>query len=223
MDSLLPGDGFFRPALLAWGTMGTRRRAEYAEATRASLIEVARRLFADRGYTATSLDDIVAAARVTKGALYHHFDGKVELFAAVAEGVEADLTARVGGGIERDPWEALLAGVNRYLDAALEPEIQRILLLDAPTVLGYDRLHELQARFGLGLTVAALEVAMEAGALARRPALPLAHMLIAALSAGAMFIARADDRIAARKQIGDMSMAMLEGLRTSGTSEGQGQ
>src|SRR5688572_25346668 len=118
--------------------MAVTKRSEYAEATKRDLVEVARRLFAERGYAGTSLDHVVAEAGVTKGALYHHFENKKELFAAVAERVEADLTALVGQGMERDPWRALVAGIERYLDAALDAEVQNILLIDAPTVLGYE-------------------------------------------------------------------------------------
>lgn len=193
--------------------MTATRRAEFAEATRRELVEVARRLFADRGYARTSLDHVVAEAGVTKGALYHHFENKKELFAAVAERVEADLTASVGQGSERDPWRAFVAGAESYLDAALEPEVQNILLIDAPTVLGYERWHELQARYGLGLTVAALELVMDSGAIAKRPSLPLAKMVLAALSEGAMFIARSEDRSKARRDVGKIALAMLEGLK----------
>jgi AcrR family transcriptional regulator len=193
--------------------MAATKRAEYAEATKRDLVDVARRVFAERGYAGTSLDHVVSEAGVTKGALYHHFENKKELFAAVAERVEAELTALVGQGMERDPWRALVAGIERYLDAALDPEVQNILLIDAPTVLGYERWHELQARYGLGLTVTALEVAMDAGLIKKRPSLPLATMVLNALSAGAMFIARAEDRKVARKEVGGITMLMLEGLK----------
>ena len=190
------------------------KRTEYAEATKRELVGVARKLFAARGYGGTSLDDVVAEAGVTKGALYHHFENKRELFAAVAERVEADLTAAIGRGLERDPWAAFVEGANRYLDAAsTEAEVQRILLIDAPTVLGYERWHELQERYGLGLTIAALEVAMETGTISKRRVLPLATMVLQALSAGAMFIARAEDRDEARKEVGNIALAMLEGLK----------
>lgn len=194
--------------------MGPTKRSEYAAATKRDLVEVGRRLFAERGYSGTSLDHVVAEAGVTKGALYHHFENKKELFAAVAERVEAELTASVGQGMERDPWRALIAGAESYLDAALEPEVQNVLLIDAPTVLGYDRWHELQARYGLGLTRAGLENAMDAGLIAKRPSGPLANMVLSALSAGAMFIARAEDRKAARRHVGEIALAMLEGLKT---------
>src|SRR3712207_956746 len=145
------------------GAMAVTKRSEYAEATKRDLIAVARRLFAERGYAGTSLDDVVSAAGVTKGALYHHFENKRELFAAVAERVEADVTAWIGRGSERDPWKAFVAGALRYLDAAsTQADVQRILLIDAPTVMGYERCKELQQRYGLGLTAKGLENAMEA-------------------------------------------------------------
>ena len=189
------------------------KRSEYAEATKRDLVAVARRLFAERGYAGTSLDDVVRDAGVTKGALYHHFENKRELFAAVAERAESDLTASIGQGSERDPWAALVAGTERFLDAALDREVQNILLLDAPIVLGYERWQEMQARYGLGLTVTALEAGMDAGILKRHPSLPLAEMVLKALSAGAMFIARADDRAAARRHVGEIARSMLEGLK----------
>lgn len=195
------------------GDVAATRRAEYAEATKRELVTVGCRLFGERGYAGTSLDDVVAEAGVTKGALYHHFENKKELFAAVAERVEADLTASISQGLERDPWDALIAGVERFLDAALESQMQNILLIDAPMVLGYERWHELQAHYGLGLTVTALEAAMDAGVIRPRPSLPLANMVLKALSAGAMFIARAEDRESARRDVGDIARAMLDGLK----------
>ena len=192
------------------------RRAEYAEATRAALVDAAAELFAQRGYGATSLDDVAAAVRVTKGAVYHHFKGKRDLFYAVCEQVETEVVAHVGqGDVDiRDPWDALVRGVDRYLDACLEPKVQRILLLDAPTVLGWDGWRELESRFALGLTVAAIEVAMEAKVLRRQPVEPLAHMLLGALTEATLYIARAEDRREAREQVGGSVRTLLEGLRT---------
>ena len=134
------------------------RRAEYAEMTRRALVDAARALFAERGYASTSIDDVADAARVTKGAVYHHFKGKTDLFEAVCERVEVDIVAAIAQGPVggTDPFEALVRGVDEYLDQCLRPEVQRILLLEAPTVLGWDRWRDLEARFGLGLTQAAL-------------------------------------------------------------------
>ena len=195
--------------------MAHTKRAEYAEATKRDLIGVARKLFAEHGYAGTSLDDVVTEAGVTKGALYHHFENKRELFAAVAEQVEADLTASLGHGSERDPWQAFVEGALRYLDAAsTQTDVQRILLIDAPTVMGYERCKELQQRYGLGLTAKGLEVAMDAGAIKQQPVLPLATMVVEALSAGAMMIARANNKKKARAEVGRIAETMLDGLKS---------
>ena len=191
------------------------RRAEYAEMTRRALVDAARTLFAERGYASTSIDDVADAARVTKGAVYHHFKGKTDLFEAVCERVEVDIVAAivqgpVGG---TDPFEALVRGVDEYLDQCLQPEVQRILLLEAPTVLGWDRWRDLEARFGLGLTQAALQVAIEAGILRPQPVEALAHIVFGALVEGALYIARAADRDKARTEIGGIVRALLEGLK----------
>ena len=188
------------------------KRAEYAEATKRDLIEVGRRLFGDRGFAATSLDDVVAEAGVTKGALYHHFTNKKELFVAVVEKIEGDLSAFIAQGMERDPWAALLVGIDRYLDAALEPEVQMVLL-DAPAVLGWERWRQLEERYGLGLTMVALQVAMEAGVLTTQPIEPLAHLVLGALNEGAIYIAQAKDRDAARRVVGEAARSMLKGLK----------
>lgn len=167
----------------------------------------------DDGRRLNDVRGLAPAIAVTSQVESDHFENKKELFAAVAERVEADLTALVGQGMERDPWRALVAGIERYLDAALDVEVQNILLIDAPTVLGYERWHELQARYGLGLTITALELAMDAGLISKRPSLPLANMVLNALSAGAMFIARAEDRKVARREVGGIALLLLEGLK----------
>jgi AcrR family transcriptional regulator len=195
--------------------MAPSRRSDHAAETRRDLLDAARVLFSDRGYAGTSLDDVVAKAGVTKGALYHHFANKKELFTAVVELVEEHVMSLISAGPVdvKDAWEALVLGVDRYLDACLEPEVQRILLLEAPTVLGWDHWRELEERYGLGLTRAALEVAMERGLLAKRPVEPLAHIVLGALTEASMYIARSEDREAARDDVGRSVRAVLEGLR----------
>jgi len=192
-------------------------KAEQAEATRAALIGAARPLFAERGYANVGTEEIVRAARVTRGALYHHFAGKDELFLAVFEVVERELTERIAlQAAERsggDPLELLRAGASAFLDSTLEPEAQRIVLLDAPAVLGWDVWREVGERYGLGLVIATLEAAMDAGAIARRPVRPLAHILLGALDEAAMLVARADDDGTTRREVGETVEALLDGLR----------
>lgn len=195
-------------------------RLEQAEATRAALLEAARALFAQRGYAAVGTEEIVRRARVTRGALYHHFRGKEDLFRAVVEDVERELTERIAAevlAIEAvDPWAALRGGARAFLAASAEPEVQRIIMLDAPAVLGWEAWREIGERYGLGLVEGVLEAAMEAGALARQPARPLAHVLMGALDEAAMYVARADDVAGAREEMAGTIDRLLEGLRAGG-------
>ena len=197
-------------------TEPTTRRAEYAAATRRALIEAATELFTDRGFAATSIEDVVQKARVTRGALYHHFTNKADLFLAVFEELEQRLMDDVSRAAYSgaDPWELLTKGTNAFLDACLDPPIQRIVLLEAPTVLGWVKWRELDERYGLGLTSAALQQAMDAGVIDKQPLEPLAHMLLAALNEAALFIATSPDRKKARREIGKTITRILEGLRT---------
>src|SRR3954467_10445180 len=115
------------------------RNSDQAEKTKALLIRTARKLFAKRGYARVGTEELVRAAGVTRGALYHHFDGKADLFRAVFEDVERELTEKLGAEAlaKPDPWEGLLAALEMFLDVCTEPEVQRIALLDAPSVLGW--------------------------------------------------------------------------------------
>jgi len=174
-----------------------------SEATRRQLVSAARALFGARGYADVGTEEIVRAAGVTRGALYHQFRDKAALFAAVAEQVEAEITDRIAAGAAEaaaDPMDALRAGARLFLDVCAEPEVERIILLDAPSVLGWEAWRDLAARYGLGLVQLGLQSAMDAGAIVRQPVAPLAHVLIGALDECALYIARADDPAAAREQ-----------------------
>jgi AcrR family transcriptional regulator len=195
--------------------VGRRTQAERSETTRNALIAVARGLFAARGYADVGTEDIVRQAGVTRGALYHHFDGKHALFEAVYELVERELTERIAAGVldeSGDPIALLRRGAALFLDACLEPEVQRIALIDAPSVLGWSRWRAIGERYGLGLIEAALQNAMEAGALPAQPARPLAHVLMGALDEAALLIARSDDVPAARRQVGETLDRLLAAL-----------
>ena len=137
------------------------------DATRDALVRAARELFAERGYAGVGTEEIVARAGVTRGALYHHFADKRDLFRAVHEELEQELVADIGariGGIE-DPWELMVTGVGAFLDACTEPALMRIALLDAPAVLGWAEWREIDARYGLGLVSFGLQNAMDRGTL----------------------------------------------------------
>jgi AcrR family transcriptional regulator len=193
-----------------------RTQAERSEATRDALIEAGRALFAERGYADVGTEEIVRAAGVTRGALYHHFDGKRDLFEAVYEQVEIELAERIASGAlaggAAEPLAAMRAGAEMFLQACTEPEAQRIALLDGPAVLGWDRWREIAARHGLGLIEATLQAAIEAGAIAEQPVRPLAHVLIGALDEAAMVVARAEDPEQMREEVGRTLDALLAGL-----------
>jgi AcrR family transcriptional regulator len=188
--------------------------AERAEATRAALLASARRLFAERGYFDTGTEDIVREAAVTRGALYHHFAGKKALFDAVFEAVEDDLVAAAGKvPINGDALGRLRVGLLGFLDASLTPEVQRVLLIDGPAVLGWQRWRELEAQYGLGAIRHLLTSAIDEGTLTPRPVDPLAHILLAALDEAALYIANASDQLAARDAAVATMQALLNGLR----------
>lgn len=181
----------------------TRTQRQRTEATTGQLIDAARRLFAADGYTATSLEDVVAAAGVTKGALYHHFSSKRDLFRAVFEQEEGALARASHEAYRResDPWKGFHAGCMAFLEGSLDPGVQRIVSLDAPAVLGWETVREIEARHSLAMIESGLGQAIERGRIAPRPTGPLAHMLFGALCEGAMTVARSggDQRAAMRE------------------------
>ncbi|HKG35270.1 MAG TPA: helix-turn-helix domain-containing protein [Solirubrobacterales bacterium] len=197
------------------------RQAERSEATRSALVSAARGLFGERGYADVAAEEIVRAAGVTRGALYHHFGGKRELLEAVYREVEEEVTRRIAERVLEESAASPLAGMRRgaalFIEVCAEPEVQRIVLLDAPAVLGWDRWREIAAEYGLGLIEGSLTAAMEAGELPRRPIAPLAHVLIGALDEAAMYVARADDPAAAQAEV----YSVLESL-LAGVAEGPG-
>ena len=146
------------------------------------------------------------AAGVTRGALYHQFSDKAELFAAVLESVEVELTTRlievVSTVVSDDPLAVLAAGVDAWLDASTDPEVRQIVLLDGPAVLGWEAWRAVAQRYGLGLVTGLLTELMEAGAIPRQPVEALAHVLIGALDEAVMFIATAEDTLQARTDAG---------------------
>ena len=194
-------------------------KAEQSEATRAALIATAGALFADRGYAAVGTEEIVRATGVTRGALYHHFTGKRELFEAVYEQVERQLVERIATSAMSsagDPLQALNAGAEAFLDACEDPAVQRIALVDAPSVLGWERWRKIGLQYGFGLVQGTVQAAMDAGLIDRQPVRPLAHLLLGAIDEGAMLVARADDGGETRRQVGAAIARFLGALRPRG-------
>lgn len=195
---------------------GRSLKSQQSFITRTALLTVARELFAERGYAQVGTEEIVRAAGMTRGALYHHFKDKADLFAAVYEDVEGALMERVAAtamAAAQDPLELLRAGASGFLDACEDPAVQQIALLDAPAVLGWERWREIGMRYGFGLVRGGLQEAMDAGLIAAQPLDALAHLLIGAIDEGAMLIARAENQAEVRADVGAAVDRFLDALR----------
>jgi AcrR family transcriptional regulator len=180
-----------------------RTQDERTEATRAALIAAARDVFARDGYADSRTAEISRRAQVTRGALYHHFDGKPGLFRAVHEALEQDLVAAIThrAATEIEPLAVIAAGLGAFLDHCEDPAFARIALVDAPAVLGWAELRAVDSKYALGLVDAGLTAAMDAGTLRRQPARPLAHVLVAAIAEAGLMIAAGGDRPALERAL----------------------
>ena len=192
-------------------------QTERSEATRAALLSAARELFAEHGYSGASSEAIVAAAGVSRGALQHHFVDKRSLFMAVYEQVERDVvnaTAEAGMAVGHgDPLEVLRAGCQAYLDAVLDPAVQRICAIDGPAVLSPEIRNAITDRYALGLVRETVQLAVEQQEIVDAPTEPLTRMLLAAVIAAAQFVATADDTGAARAEAGRTVDLLLDSLK----------
>jgi len=188
---------------------------ERSEATRGKLLAVARKLFRNRGYAETFIEEIAARAGVTKGAFYHHFPDKKAIFLAVFHETEqALMEASAAGARGPDAWSRFRAGCRAFLEASLDPGVQRIILRDGPVVLGWEEWREIDARYSLGLIEAALQQAMAEGRVAGSLK-ALAHLLFGALCEGAMMVARAAKPRAALDEVLGEIDALLVAIETS--------
>ena len=194
------------------GQQPMTKRAVQGRATREQLIEIATRLFATRGYEDTSIEAVLAAAGVSRGALYHHFAGKDALFGAVVDSVENRITAGLTAAISDapDPVAALETAALAWIDLAGDPVIQRIILIDAPSVLGWDRWRSMGEHGALAAMRAMLGEISDSGHLTPGLVDPFAHMILAALDEIALVIARAEDSEAA---MAEGRVAVMELLR----------
>jgi len=193
-----------------------RTQAERAAETREALIAAARPLFARHGFSEVALETIVRAAGVTRGALYHHFADKTELFAAVFERVEGEVAARMGEAIaaanQTDPVEIMRLGAGFWLDACSEPEVQRIVLVDAPAVLGWTRWTEIGNRYNIGMVRALLTDAVENGRIPPQPIEATALTILGAMREATLYVARAEDHQQARREAGEVMNRLILAL-----------
>jgi AcrR family transcriptional regulator len=193
-----------------------RSQEERARSTRSALTSAARALFAERGYAAVPAEEITRRAGVTRGALYHHYGDKQELFREVFEQLETEVTAEIAAAARQAPDRAsgMVAALTAFLDICQRPEVVRIGLTDAPAVLGWAGWREIESRHGLGLVVELLESAAAGGLLAPEAVPALAQLVLSAIIEAALMIAHAADREAAREQAWQALLVLLAGTMT---------
>jgi AcrR family transcriptional regulator len=193
-----------------------RTQEERSAATRDALISAARKLWGLRGYAEVGTPEIAMVAGVTRGAMYHQFADKAALFRDVVEVVEQDVMARMAtmvassGGTS--PADAIRAAVDAWLEVSADPEVRQLILLDAPSVLGWAAFRDVAQRYSLGMTEQILTQAIRAGQLARQPVRPLAHVLIGALDEAAMLIATAEDPKRARRETRQVLHRLIDAM-----------
>ncbi|MFC9970860.1 TetR/AcrR family transcriptional regulator [Spirillospora sp. NPDC127200] len=190
-------------------------RAQRREQTRRALLREGRRLFAERGYGAVGLAEIVQAAGVTKGALYHHFTGKSDLFGAVLEELQQEVGRRVAAAADArdDPWDQFTAGCQEFLTAATDPDIQRIMLVDGPAVLGWSQWRAMDEAASARHLAESLSGLIDAGVIPPQPVAPLVHLLSGAMNEAALWLASSSepgDLAETRAALG----RLLQALRT---------
>ena len=192
----------------------TSKRVAQGEVTKAALVTAARELFGTSGYARTSLDEIVAAAGVTKGAMYHHFSDKEQLFQAVFERVELEVSdLAVAAFLQPDSWDALVTGCLLWVGAHMDPEVRTIVLQDAQAVLGLTTTRAIQNRYSAVAVRGGLRKAMTAGVIERQPLRPLSLLITGALSEACLYVTEAGDPAAALEEVRTLIQALLSGLR----------
>jgi AcrR family transcriptional regulator len=194
------------------------RRIAQGEATRRQLVEVATRLFAEQGYEDTSTEQVLREAGVSRGSLYHHFDGKERLFEAVVEHVEEGVVDQLMRVVarRRDPVRILRAGCAEWIALVEDPVVRQIVITDAPAVLGWQRWREIDERYGFGLLKEGVQMVADAGRLAVDDVDVVARVLLGALNEAAMLIARPETPVAARRDATKAVERVIDGfLRSS--------
>lgn len=195
--------------------MPTRTKVQQRAETTAALVAAARELFADKGYAQVSLAEIVDAAGVTKGALYHYFDGKDALFQAVLEEIHAEVADRIEQATDGlDSWQQLVVGCRTFLTASAEPHRQQIMLIDAPSVLGWGTWRRLDASTSMQHLIDVLTRLVDGGEIPQQPVVPLAHLLSGAMNEAALWLAGSDHPRRDLKQTLTALTGLLESLRT---------
>jgi len=199
------------------------RRQEYSASTKHALVEVARERFATQGYAGTSLDEIVAGARVTKGALYHHFKGKQDLFEAAFLAVEEAASARIRAVIltSDDPWEQAITGIREFLAVTRTEDYRRIVIQEGPAVLGYERFREQEERSTFGLVQDIVASLLERYDLPASMVQAFTRLFFGAMSATGSAVSLADDPQQASDDAEGAIVLVLAGIRSLLQSDGE--
>lgn len=187
-------------------------------ATRSAILQAARRLFGEYGFSATTIDQIAAGANVAKGAVYHHFPTKEAIFETIFDDVSADLAKQVAAvaATKHDVLAALVAGTKAYFSACAEGATAQIILKDGPAILGWERWREIDAKHFAGLIPQALGKAMQDGLIAHQPIEPLSRLLLGAITEAAAACAARSDVLVAGNEYGKALGTLLEALRLRG-------
>lgn len=198
----------------------TTRRQEYSASTKRALIEVATSLFTEQGYAGTSLDEIVGGARVTKGALYHHFSGKQALFESVFENVEDDAARAIRKAIKghKDPWEKAIAGLRAFLAVCQTPEYRRVVIQEGPAVLGYERFREQEERSTFGIVQDIVAAVLTSYDLEPSMVETFSRVFFGAMSAAGSAVTSAEDPQRASAEVETAITFILAGLRQQAES-----
>jgi AcrR family transcriptional regulator len=193
-----------------------RTQAERSAATQQALIAAARRLWGERGYAEVGTPEIAEAAGVTRGAMYHQYSDKAALLRAVIEAMDVEIIARIEAAVAEaepaTPADTMHAMANAWLDIAAEPEVRQLMLVDAPSVIGWAEYREMSQSNSVEAAEQLLKAAIEAGQLRPQPLRPLALVLLGALEEAAVYLARADDPEHAREEVRAVIRDLIDGL-----------
>jgi AcrR family transcriptional regulator len=192
-------------------------RTRNSDTTTAALLRAARAEFTSQGFLAAKTEAIVAAAGVTRGALYHHFRDKAALFDAVVEQMQEEIAREVAHSAKTStsPFDAFLSGCGAYLDCCTRPDVRQVVLIDGPAVLGWERWRELDERHAFRSTLHAVRACIAAGEIVAAEAEPMARVLLAAVTQVGLDIGRTNDPARHRRELGDALMVVLRRLRTT--------
>ena len=197
---------------------GRRTQAQRRATTRRALLDAARSLFAEKGYHGTAAEEIVRRAGLTRGALYHHFEDKKDLFRAVVDEMEGEIDEEIEAAerAQSSLPEAVMAGYRAFVDAVLDPEMRRTFFLEGPAVLGWEW-REIDARHAVGKIEEGLEALIAEGFVEPQPVGPLARLINGTLLEAAFFVAASEDPEAARDEVWGAMKRLVGGLmrRTS--------